>query len=81
MKVNVEVIDFNFIFENDNVTSFLMMLAEQGSGEIFVQTSIKVFVNILWQDYFYQIRKWIFYPYILYMLTFVFYASEFAGSF
>ena len=36
MKVNVEVLDFNFIFENNNTKAFLMLLAEQKDSDVFV---------------------------------------------
>lgn len=58
-----------------------MLLAQCESPDIFLQKSIRVFVEIIWEQYQPAIIKSIFTPYCLYLVLLVLLTSKYAGEF
>ena len=91
-RVDVEAIDFDWIFignENadgdgkptSNAKNLLLLLNKQEDGELFVQKSIKIFIELVWEKYQTVIIYRIFLPYLFYLSFFVYLASSVAGSY
>lgn len=80
-RIKVEAIDLDWIFQHENTKNFIMLLAQCEQSEIFLQKSIRVFVEIIWEQYQPAIIKAIFLPYCVYLLLLVSLTSKYAGEF
>ena len=80
-RVSVEAIDFDWIFLGENAESFLKLLTQQNQGRLFIQNSIRIFIELLWQKYQQAIVMKIFVPYLTYMFLFVYLTSSKAGDY
>lgn len=47
-RVTISALDFNWIFENDNAKSLIKILADYGSGDLFVTKSFRTLIDFLW---------------------------------
>ena len=71
-RVKVEALDFDWLFEGDNAKTLLRVLANDANDFALTQRSIKVFIELMWSHYQIAIIKFIFIPYIVYMISFVY---------
>jgi hypothetical protein len=60
---------------NKDGKPYLDFLAETDNDEIFAIPIIDTMITYIWKIYFYRIRNLIFFPYMCYMLFFIFYAT------
>ena len=47
-RVLIRVIDFDFLFQNDNSVTLIQILAGLESNKILTRSSIKAFVGLMW---------------------------------
>lgn len=50
-RVNIEAVDFDWIFKGDNARSFIFLLSEQSRSKLFIQKTIRVFIELMWSEY------------------------------
>ena len=74
-KVTIKALDFNWIFENNNAMSLIKMLSDNGTGDLFVTKSFSILIDFLWAQYQPRIIKFIFAPYMIYILMYAYVAS------
>jgi hypothetical protein len=51
-QIEAKILDFNWLFVEDNSANLLGALAETDNDEIFAQDQIRVFIDFMWQGYF-----------------------------
>lgn len=54
-------------------------MAETDNDEIFSCAQIRVLTEFMWQHYYVAIRDTLFYPYLVYFISFVAYVTKFAS--
>lgn len=81
MKVQIEAIDFDWIFYGENAERLIGMLAEDASDAVFTKKSIRMFISIMWENYQGAIIKNIFLPYTLYLCLLSYLAAGLIGDF
>jgi ABC-type polysaccharide/polyol phosphate export permease len=59
----------DWIFEGDNAKLLLHMLATQANNSALTKKSIRIFVDLMWSKYQAAIIKFIFVPYIAYLMV------------
>ena len=67
----VQSLDFDWIFEGDNTERLIELLHREANDEVFNQFSIQVFLDLLWEHYFWPILSHEFLLYVCYLLCFV----------
>ena len=77
----IEALDFDWIFYKDNTTHMITLLAERARTEILVRKALRVFVQLIWEQYLPVIEMKVFYPYLMYMLCYILMASYAAGNY
>lgn len=77
-QVEAKVLDFNWVFTGDNAERLVKILAKTENDQIFATEQIRVFVDFMWDGFFYAILKYLFIPYCLYFLAFIVYTSYFS---
>lgn len=50
-RIKVSIINFDWIFEDENCRHFLFLLVSHAKFAVFKQKSVKTFVDFLWQYY------------------------------
>ncbi len=50
-RVLVRVIDFDFLFMNDNSVTLIKILSSLQSNQILTKSSIKAFIGLMWTEY------------------------------
>jgi hypothetical protein len=82
-RVKVEAIDFDWIFgENGkNAENFIRLLTQQDNTKMFVQKSIRVFIELLWEHYQPAIVRKVFFKYIFYLILVIGLSSQIAGAY
>lgn len=68
-RVQIEALDMDWIFEGDNAKLLLHMLATQANNSALTKKSIRIFVDLMWSKYQAAIIKFIFVPYIAYLMV------------
>jgi hypothetical protein len=58
-----------------------MLLASQANSKIYIQKSVRVFINLIWQNYQFEIVKKVFLPYCIYMSIIMWIGSYHLGRF
>lgn len=66
----VEALDFDWIFDEDNTENFVKLLNDKGSTQLYGQSSIKVFIELMWDIFQTRIIKFQFIPYCIYLAAF-----------
>ena len=51
--------------------NMIKLLNDQDNAKLYVQKTVKVFIDLIWERYSKEIQRKIFYPYIVYLFTFV----------
>jgi len=70
-RIMVQSLDFDWIFEGDNTERLIELLHREANDEVFNQFSIQVFLDLLWEHYFWPILSHEFLLYVCYLLCFV----------
>lgn len=60
-------------YENDIADEFLEALADTECIEIFSNKSIQALIEIKWPLVKQGIKKWLFYPYLIFLIAFLYY--------
>lgn len=81
MKVQIEAIDFDWIFYGDNAERLIGLLAEDAVDSVFTKKSIRMFISIMWENYQGAIIKNIFFPYACYLVLLSYLAAGLIGDF
>lgn len=50
-KINVEALDMDWLFENNNAKRMIEVLAKADNHSVLTSKSIKIFLNFMWNDY------------------------------
>lgn len=74
-RVEIQAIEFDWIFYGPAADSFLSRLADSDNDNLFTINTIKVIILFLWNKYFYRIFFIIFMPFCLYITTFCLYVT------
>ena len=59
----------------------MRLLTSQENTKMFIQKSIRIFIDLMWEVYQPVIVKWVFIPYLVYLFAFVFLCSSIAGNY
>ena len=51
MRLNVETLEFNWIFEEGNALNLIKLLASLENNAVLTKKSIKMFIKFMWKDY------------------------------
>ena len=70
-RVMIEAIDFDWIFSFQNTRIMIEVLSEHASPELLVQKSLRVFIQLMWEQYQPAIVYNVFIPYMIYMIILV----------
>lgn len=81
-RVSVEVCEFDWLFEGDNVETLITILCKSANPEVLTTKTIKMFIKYMW-DIHYQkaIIYWIFIPYMVYLVFMIELACGTIGDF
>ena len=77
----MEALDLDWIFYGNNCEIFITMLCKQERLNLYIQKSIRVFIDFVWSRYQPAIFKHIFIPYLIYQIVFVYFCSGAAGNY
>ena len=51
LRVQCEAIDFDWIFEDQNMEKMIKILNDQKNKKLYVQKTVKVFIDLIWDKY------------------------------
>jgi len=74
-RVAIEAVDFDWIFRDDNAKTLILLLTQFGRKKLYKAESLRIFIELMWQYYQPAIIKWVFIPYLVYMITMIYIAS------
>lgn len=80
-RVAITILDFDWVFEEDNTKKVLEILVNFGENKLFKQESIKSFIKLMWSYYQPAIIRKIFLPYCIYMTIMILLASKGVGEY
>jgi hypothetical protein len=80
-RVQIEALDMDWIFEGDNAKILLDILASQANNSALTKKSIRIFVDLMWSKYQAAIIKFIFVPYMAYLITLSLLSGQVCGEF
>lgn len=80
-RVRVEALDFDWLFHEQNASTLLDILSETDNTRILTSKQIKLFVDLVWVHYQGAIIKFIFLPYMLYLLLISYLSGQLVGDF
>lgn len=67
-RVVVEALDFDWLFENDNAKVMVQLLASEANNVTLTKKTIKVFIELMWDTYQPEIVRYMFVPYLCYLI-------------
>lgn len=75
VPLTMEILDLPHLhkYENDTADEFLEALAETECIEIFSNKSIQALIEIKWPLVKAGIKKFLFYPYLIFLISFLYY--------
>jgi len=74
-RIEVTAVEFDWIFHGKDSHNFIKRLAETENDNLFLIPAVRVIILFLWQKYFYRIVYYLFFPFLLYLISFCFYAT------
>ena len=80
-RVQIEALDLDWIFQGDNAKTLLKILASDANNAALTKKTIKIFVDLMWSKYQQAIIRYIFIPYIAYLVCLSQLAGSVAGEF
>ena len=75
-KIEVQALDFDWIFTGDNTIKFIRLLDLDAADEMYDQYSIKIFIQLMWDHMRPFIIKYEFMPYVFYLFCFILLTSS-----
>ena len=51
VRLNVETLEFKWIFEGDNAVDLIKLLASLENNTVLTKKSIKMFIEFMWSHY------------------------------
>ena len=78
-QVEAKLLDFDWIFTENNARELIKILSETENDGIFSCAQIRVFIEFMWAGYYEAIYKTIFKPFLLYFICFNLYATQFGA--
>lgn len=75
-NVFLEAIQLEFLHNKDGVKEFCHMMATLKDDKLLALKVVGVVVDVLWEMVFPKILKMVFYPYLVYFATFIFYVTN-----
>jgi hypothetical protein len=79
--VQIEALDLDWIFNGDNAKILLKILASDANNAVLTKKTIKIFIDLMWSKYQIAIIKFIFVPYMAYLLFLTQLSGSVAGEF
>ena len=80
--MSVEVCEFDWLFEGDNVETLITILCKSANPEVLTTKTIKMFIKYMWDTHYQKtIIYYIFVPYIIYLFFMVELCSGTIGNF
>lgn len=76
----VRMLDFDWVFENNNIKHFVTLLAQVENQSLFGAPQIEAFVEMLWPRYYPEIRDKVFFPFLRHFFIAVVYFTFFLGG-
>ena len=73
--------DFDWLFENGNTTTLIMMLAQNENPLVLTTKSISMFINVVWEQYQSAILWRILVPILVYQAFFIFLSCKCLSDF
>lgn len=67
-KMNIEALDFDWVFVGNNAANLLEILAQCDNPAALTKKSLKTFIDLMWKNYQPVIIKRIFFPYCFYLV-------------
>ena len=80
-RVQIECLDLDWVFDGDNSKILLSVLASEANNAALTKKSIRIFVDLMWSKYQSAIIKFIFVPYMAYLIVLSMLAGRVAGEF
>ena len=71
-RLEIEVIDFDWVFEGDNAKNLIHLLGENAKSKLLIQKSFRVFIEYMWNIYQPEIMYKVFVPFVIFMVLTVF---------
>lgn len=68
-RVTIECLDLDWVFSGDNAKILLSVLASEANNAALTKKSIRIFVDLMWSHYQSAIIKFIFVPYMAYLIV------------
>jgi hypothetical protein len=78
-RVQIEALDFDWIFHDDNAKVLLSLLSSSANTKVLTRKTIKTFIDLMWAHYQKAIIRYIFFPYCFYLVTLSLLAGFFCG--
>jgi hypothetical protein len=50
-RVQISALDFDWIFQENNASTLLSLLANDANNEVLTKRSIKIFIDLMWGHY------------------------------
>lgn len=79
-QVEAKILDFDWVFNGNNASTFLSALGNTENDEIFACAQVRVFIEFLWQDYYKAIMRSLFIPFLFYFGSFTAYCTYFGHN-
>jgi hypothetical protein len=70
-RVELEAVEFDWIFKGEMAIDFIQHLATTENDALFSISTIRIIIMFLWSKIFFKIRNKIFYPFILYFISYI----------
>ena len=80
-RCRIEALDFDWIFKGNNASRFLKLLSESDNGALCEQKSVRIFIELMWDQFQPNIIKYVFLPYLFYLFSFILLSSIYAGNY
>ena len=80
-RITLEALDFDWIFNEGNVDNLVAVLNSSPKNAIYATKSLRVFITLIWDEYWSYIVGCVFFPYIIYMLLFVYTCHKGVGKY
>ena len=77
-QVEAKILDFNWVFIGNNNATFIKILAQTENDQIFACSQIRVYIEFMWEIYYYAIFYKLFMPFIGNILSFLAFTGYYA---
>jgi hypothetical protein len=74
-RIEISALEFDWVFHGDSAVNFIKMLANTDNDNLFALQTVRIIVMFLWHKFFHRILTVIFFPFIIYLVTFCVYVT------